>query len=329
MPICFFPPRPGAARAALLAGALLLASAGAAMAQVGVVSPLPYPGWVPSDRVEPTVSVDASYDASAGVWRYRYTAANGAAAEQDLFNLTFHLSGPPATVTAPAGWIALRGPAHLYTAAAPGAVAFEAELPETPLDGLDAIPPSPDQVPPGGSLAGFEVTSPYPPGTVRTYAQGFVATPLWDDADSLALEHNPPPDDTLNAQRGWTLGPTRYTHVLTDGSRRPAVDGFLGFMNLYESGSVLRDPAPIALKFAVAGELVYRESFRAELNGVDVTASFFPGPADGADLVGVFRLGSSPLKAGRNVLLTSVDGQIPGGTRRATDTDRMTFDVTP
>jgi hypothetical protein len=316
-------------RAALLAGALLLATAGAARAQVGTVDPLPYPGWVPSDRVAPAITVDVSYDSVTALWRYRYTAANGASAEQDLFNLTFRVSGPPASVTAPDGWIAVRGPAALYTAAEPGAIAFEAELPETPLDGLDAFPPSPSQVRPGTSLSGFELTSPYPPGTVRTYVQGWVATPIWDDADSVALEHNPEPVDSINSLRGWTLGPTRYTQLLTDGSRRPSVDGFLGFMNIAETTTVLRNPAPIALEFSVAGELVYRESFRAELNGVDVTASFFPGAADGADLVAVFQLGSSPLKVGKNILLTSVDGQIPGTLRRATDTDRMTFEVAP
>lgn len=318
-----------APRAALLAGSLLLAAAGSARAQVGPVSPLPYPGWTPADRVAPSYEVTAAYDSAARLWRYRYRVANGAAAAQDLFNLTLRLNAPPSAVAAPPGWIAVRGPAELYTAAAPGAVSFEAELPEVSLEGLTAMPPSPSQLAPGASLGGFEVTSAYPPGTVRSYAQGFVAEPIWDDADSMALESFVEPEDTLNAQRGWVLGPTRYTTVLTDGSRRPSVDGFLGFMNLGESGTVLGDPAPIALKFSVAGEFVYRETFRAELNGVDVTASFFPGAADGADRVGVFRIGSSPLKAGKNLLITSVDGQIPGTQRRATDTDRMTFEVAP
>ncbi len=98
-------------------------------------------------------------------------------------------------------------------------------------------------------------------------------------------------------------------------------------MNLAEKGSVLIDPAPIAFKFALSGETVFPETLEVKLNGVDVTASFLPGPADGADLVGVFRIGSSPLQDGKNVLLTSVDGLVPGTSRTAKDTDRITFNV--
>ena len=80
------------------------------------------------------------------------------------------------------------------------------------------------------------------------------------------------PDDTTNAQRSTSVGPTRYTIVLSDGNRRPAVDGFLAFMNVQTSGSVLRDPAVLALKFAINGETVARETFHATLNGADVTS---------------------------------------------------------
>jgi hypothetical protein len=96
-------------------------------------------------------------------------------------------------------------------------------------------------------------------------------------------------------------------------------------MNLSVNNSVLISPAPIALKFSLNGETVFRETLRVELNGVDVTAAFKPGPPDGADLVGVFQIGSSPLKSGKNILLTSVEGILLGSTQRATDADRITF----
>jgi hypothetical protein len=100
-------------------------------------------------------------------------------------------------------------------------------------------------------------------------------------------------------------------------------------MNMNVSGSVFRNPAPIALKFSLNGETVFRETLHITLNGVDVTTAFLPGPPDGADLVGVFTVGSSPLQVGKNVLLTSVDGLKIGTTQRATDVDRMTFTVDP
>ncbi len=77
-----------------------------------------------------------------------------------------------------------------------------------------------------------------------------------------------------------------------------------------------------------------RASFRALLNGVDVTSSFHPGPADGADLVAVFTLGqNSPLVSGSNTLKTVVSG-LPS-TISATaipsvvDSDTIIFSVTP
>jgi hypothetical protein len=125
------------------------------------------------------------------------------------------------------------------------------------------------------------------------------------------------------------LGPTRYTQVTTGGNRLPGVDGFLGFMNLNVTGSVVRTPAPIALKFSLNGETVFRETLHITLNGTAVTASFKPDPSDGADLVGVFALNASPLQLGKNVLQTSVEGLKMGTTQRAADVDKITFTVDP
>lgn len=100
-------------------------------------------------------------------------------------------------------------------------------------------------------------------------------------------------------------------------------------MNVTERGTVLRDPAPIAIKLSANGETVFRETLRIELNGTDVTSAFLPGPADGADLVAVFRSGASPLEVGRNVLVSSIEGLVPGRDRRAVDTDRIVFEVRP
>lgn len=53
---------------------------------------------------------------------------------------------------------------------------------------------------------------------------------------------------------------------------------------------------------SVGGETVFPETFRALLNGVDVTARFHPGTAGGADLAALFELGALPLQEGRNVI---------------------------
>ncbi|MGI8402003.1 MAG: hypothetical protein ACR2NS_10445 [Gemmatimonadaceae bacterium] len=85
---------------------------------------------------------------------------------------------------------------------------------------------------------------------------------------------------------------------------------FLVFMNVDTLGTVLRTPAVIAVKFDnTSGDLPIRSSFRALLNGVDVTSLFRPGPSDGADLVAVFELGAGkPLVVGSNTLKTFVTG---------------------
>jgi hypothetical protein len=192
---------------------------------------------------------------------------------------------------------------------------------------VTAEEPGAARVLPGQQLSGLAVTSAYPPGYARTYAQGFAAYPP-APAGSTDEDFNLP-DDTRNAQGSFVLGPIRYTQVITGGNRRPGVDGFLGFMNLNVTGTVLRTPAPIAIKFSLNGETVFRETLQITLNGRDVTGAFKPGPPDGADLVGVFSTGNSPLQVGKNVLQTSFEGLKPDATVRATDVDKITFTVDP
>lgn len=319
-------------RRAALALLALLACAPAAAGQVGTVDPLPYPGWEPSDRVAPALAVEVSYGHVPGMWRYRYTLANGAGAAQDIWQLGFRLGGWVAQVGAPAGWFPIADTEATYSPAGPGipGVEFLADIPDTSPG--DHYPPSPYQVPPGASLGGFEFHSPFPPGYVRAWAQGYAPVPFpptGEEEDPTAYEESHPvPHDTLNAQRLTTIGPFTYTGVVTRGNLNVDTgEGFLGFMNLAVSGTVLRAPAPIALKLSVGGETVFPETFRAVLNGVDVTARFHPGTAGGADLAALFALDELPLLEGRNVLVTTIEGLLPGTTRRAIDEDVIQFDV--
>lgn len=119
------------------------------------------------------------------------------------------------------------------------------------------------QIPPGDSLSGFVLTSPYPPGYARTYVQGYSGSlfppdPAEDPDAYYAMK--PVPHDTTDSQRGWTLGPTIYTTVLTPGDDGLTTDNFLGWMNISDFATILIDPAPVAVKFSLIGETVFPET---------------------------------------------------------------------
>lgn len=79
------------------------------------------------------------------------------------------------------------------------------------------------------------------------------------------------------------------------------------------------------LRFSRDGEQVDRESLTVELNGVDVTSAFRTNSI--GDAVAIFQPGQSPLRWGRNVLLISVRGVVPGKSQIAEDADRFTFTI--
>ena len=90
-------------------------------------------------------------------------------------------------------------------------------------------------------------------------------------------------------------------------------------------GDVRPAPVLIDIVFGANGETVRQETFRATLNNVDVTHKFVvTGPNSRR---GVFAVGLGSVSLGRNVLLTTVEGIVPGTTRTASDTDRISFTV--
>lgn len=176
------------------------------------------------------------------------------------------------------------------------------------------------------TLSGFRFLSPDPPGDITFYAQGETQLPrLAPGADADAL---PPWDHhiTTDGVSGTTIGPVPINAPdFFEGGRRPAVDGFLVFMNLID-GDIKTNPLGIVIRFGVRGESVDATTFTATLNGVDVTASFAASPGVG-DRVALFAAGATPLTLGKNVLITGVDGVVPGTSRTARDVDRITFTV--
>jgi len=198
-----------------------------------------------------------------------------------------------------------------------------------PLDYIDDgnLPSSPYTIASGATLTGFKFVSPDPPGNVTFFIQGDTKlTQVAGDCSDLPLEGSEIPDFTQDSYTGSTVGPIPLDlSQFFAGGRRPAVDDFLVFLNL-ANGDVRTSPVGIVIKFAINGESVNQSTFNAKLNGTDVTASFLPGSESG-ELVGIFNFRTSPLVIGRNVLLISVDGIVPGTTRTATDVDRIVFTV--
>lgn len=305
-----------------------------ALAQVGDTSNVTYPGWKSSDKVNPLISVVVAYDSVLHAYSYGYTVANGGSAAQSIDQIDLDFTGPTMAGLAPATWdvwlsqpIGGRAGATFssfgddYTTTAQGLV---------PNPGTDLILP-------GESKSGYSISSLYPPGYSRSYTRGYAAVPLLPDSSPPVIK----PRDTTDSQRGWTLGPTRYTRIITEGTQEPTdlarTNRFLKFMNVDTLGTVLRAPAVIAVKFDnTSGDFPIRASFRALLNGVDVTSLFHPGPADGADLVALFELGAGkPLVVGTNTLKTYVTGLPstfgPNIIPSPVDTDTIIFsvDVTP
>ena len=88
------------------------------------------------------------------------------------------------------------------------------------------------------------------------------------------------------------------------------MDGFLYFVGLQHQDTKVA-PVAIDIAFAKNGEVVFTETFKATLNNVDVTRFFGrPRTTNGArcSCSAMARL----LKEGRNVLLTTIEGVVPG-----------------
>ncbi|HEV2863309.1 MAG TPA: C39 family peptidase [Pyrinomonadaceae bacterium] len=103
------------------------------------------------------------------------------------------------------------------------------------------------------------------------------------------------------------------------GGQRPRdVNKFLSYAQPAASNTALPAGTTSYQLLVFYGRGVIPSTFRAQLNGADVTSLFSPSPG-GSQAV---RL---PLQRGRNVLQLSIDGNLPS--RVAADSDRLVFDV--
>jgi len=134
---------------------------------------------------------------------------------------------------------------------------------------------------------------PITPGAVHTYV----------------IEHSKAPGSQISIVGGFNGG----------GQRPRDVNKFLTYIAPGDSPTTLATGTTAFSLLIVYGQTIIPSSFRAQLNGVDITNQFNPAPGT-SQMVNL-----SNLQSGRNVLQLSVDGNLP--TRVATDSDRLIFIV--
>lgn len=301
-----------------LAGAitLWLVSMGAAYAEV--LTP-PTPGNQLAVLVEPVVTQDPNTQ----IYTYTYTVTSNLSSIQEMWLFAVELA-PGTTIlssTAPQGW---NFAAHIDQPLVSWAAVEVPEPPEGYVDDGNVLP-SPYNLAPGETLGGFSFQTFAAPSDGAFYAQGFtLLAAVSDDAEEVAEAGYTIRPLTEDSHHGITTTPVVSPY---GGGRRPAVDGFLVFLNVQKRGNVFVSPVTIVVRFAAGGETVDRASFRATLNRIDVTGLFLPDTTYGGDLAAQFPLDGSPVELGQNVLITSVDGIVPDTARTATDVDRITFEV--
>ena len=115
------------------------------------------------------------------------------------------------------------------------------------------------------------------------------------------------------------LSATTVSGGFDGGGQRPKdVNKFLTYANPSDSQTDLPSGTTVFPLMIFYGNNAITSTFKASLNGVDVTSLFNPNP-------GSHETVNLLLSPGRNVLLLSTDGNLPS--RIATDTDRLVFIV--
>lgn len=273
------------------------------------------------NKVSVSVAADVTHDAGTGLFTYRYTVSSDSTSVQEVTGFHLRVGGSIVNIQSPRGWsgsVRARGDMLIWSASEEEGIV----IPPGYVDDGNLLP-SIYQIKPGQALGGFSFQSPDPPQFDVFYAEGFVRIPV-EGVDFEPGNMPVLPDFPDNLFKGPPTKVPRYSDNLFFGGRRPGVDGFLVFKNI-ENGALRPAPVLIDLVFGANGETVKQETFRATLNNVDVTHKFaVTGPNTRR---GVFPVGLGGVKIGKNVLLTTVEGVVPGTTRSAADTDRISFTV--
>ncbi len=272
------------------------------------------------NKVNISASVNVTYDKNSGLFTYAYILTNYADATQELVSIDIPLRGATIlNIKSPRGWWALNtsaGNRIIWCACDEEGMINQSGSAD---DGRSV--PSIYQIKPGQALSGFSYQSAYPPISGVFYATGWVPTPV----EGIDFPTGQPPDLPAYPERAYkgTVEAPAFNEALFNGGRRPAVDGFLVFTTIKDN-SIYRSPILVDILFGQNGETVHQSTFRAVLNGIDITSQFIT-MASNRRRVLLELAPDSTLKSGKNVLTTSVEGIVPGATRKATDTDRLVF----
>ena len=185
---------------------------------------------------------------------------------------------------------------------------------------------------PGATLGGFIVKSYRSASTTTLYIEGFVDPTQVEGLPEF--EHEEPPGDEFSGtlpRRALAVQALAPVADEYDGNRRPAVDGFLAFRNLLEGTNFVKAPFELIYDYAINGETgVNHASLEVTLNHNDITQQFefFDENGKKGSRATIYP-DHFALVAGRNILVTSIEGQVPDSTRIAKDTDRITLVLEP
>ncbi len=269
--------------------------------------------------VQVTSTSAVEYTTDTGLFTYSYAFSNGGGAALEVSEVHIPLRGSSVlNVQSPAGWLAILsddGQTLQWCACAEEGFVIPAGYVD---DGRGL--PSIHQIKPGQLRSGFSFQSAFPQAQGIVYAGGFL--PILVEGVDFPIGQEPTtPDYPLNLASGTLANVPMFNPSLEFGGRRPSVDGFAVFTTIKDGGAYTA-PLLLDVKFGQQGEIVNQSSFKATLNGVDITREFVTMTPN--QIRARLPIGSA-VKAGKNVLVTTVQGRVPGAARTAKDTDRLTF----
>lgn len=131
----------------------------------------------PPSSVDPTLSVQVSYDKKTLTYKYQYSIRNGVSAQTSIDWFGVMINQAPASFLSPSHWRGSfrslnSGPFDFNwgTATVAGSAGKKITGDGTLVEPTYVLKP-------GATLSGFEITSPQPPGTVQFFAEGFAQPP--------------------------------------------------------------------------------------------------------------------------------------------------------
>lgn len=270
------------------------------------------------------VNVVVTRNNTTGLYKYSYTVTNDSNSLQSATNFMIEILADTTVVnpTSPTGWEFSPNPDMPYVSWFAAGI----DAADIPADWDGEVLPSSYVIAPGEALSGFSFESIAGPQESQFYVQGWTPMPVvTGDLDELVeAGYNLNDRSPFVASRSQGMAPMVLN--VYSGNRRPATDGFVGYLNIGDR-ETRSAPTLIVGMFSLAGETVYPETIRAELNGVNITHLISPDSTYGGDFIINLTTENSNIVVGRNTLTVSVDGVVPNNGNTGTDADRITFFV--